>query len=95
MPLFLGSFYARLDECSKSVARSVGRYNVVTYVDANFLQLFLWDRGGALSPILVQFKPAKLEKIIVDVVEKEKTSHLKPRGLRWSRVTWLRSQGSP
>lgn len=91
-PLFSGSFYARLNEC---LARSVGRYDVVTYVDANFLQLFLWERGGALSPILVEFKRAKLEKIIVNVVEKEKTSHLKPRGLRWSGVTWSEEPRKP
>lgn len=72
MPLFLGSFYARLDECSMSVARYVGRFDVATYVDANFVQLFLWKRFGALSPIQIEFKPAKPQKILVDGVEKEK-----------------------
>lgn len=39
--LFLGAFYACLDKCSSNVVRSIGRYDVVTYVDVNFLQLFL------------------------------------------------------
>lgn len=57
--LYLGSLYAQLDECLKGVLRSVGRYDVVTYVEASFLQLFLWKRLGALSPVLVEFKPGK------------------------------------
>lgn len=87
-PLYLGSLYAWLDECSKGVFKSMGRYDVVTYVDASFLQLFLWKRFGALSTVLVEFKPGKPKKVMVDVVEKKKTSHFKPRGFRWSGVTW-------
>lgn len=34
---FLGSLYGRLDECAHNMARSVGRYDVVSYVEANFL----------------------------------------------------------
>lgn len=36
------------------------------------------ERFGALSPILVAFKDAKLDKIVVDVVEVKRTSHDKP-----------------
>lgn len=39
-----------------------------------------------LSPKLVEFNNVKLEKFIVDGVEKEKTSHNRPRGLRWVGV---------
>lgn len=49
----------------------IGRYNVVSYADASFLQMFLWKR--ALSPKLDEFKALKLEKIIVDGEEREKT----------------------
>lgn len=40
-PCHLGALYARLDECIRNVVRPVGRYDMVTYVDRNFLQLFL------------------------------------------------------
>lgn len=36
-PWYLGSLYARLDECSKNITQSVERYDVVSYMDANFL----------------------------------------------------------
>lgn len=46
----LGALYTRLVEYSKNIAQSIGRYDVVSYVDANFLQLFLWESFRALSP---------------------------------------------
>lgn len=73
--MFLVPFYTRLDECLND---AVGRYHVVSYANANFLQLFLCERFGALSPIPVKFKPTKPQKIVIDGVEKNKTSHLKP-----------------
>lgn len=30
--------------------RSLGRYDVVLHVDSGFLQMFLWERFGALAP---------------------------------------------
>lgn len=41
----------------------------------------LGEVWGSLIP--VEFKPRKPQKVVVDGVEKEKTSLLKPRGLRW------------
>lgn len=55
VPWYLGALYACVDECSKIVVWSVGRYDVVSYSDANFLQLFLWERFGALSPTPLEF----------------------------------------
>lgn len=66
-----------------NIFRLVGRYDVVMNVDTFFLQMFLRERFGALSPKLVEFKAAKPEKLIIDGVEKEKTCHYKPQGLRW------------
>lgn len=37
---FLGSLYAWLDECCRNVNRSMGRYDAVSYIEANLLQLF-------------------------------------------------------
>lgn len=34
--LYLGAFYARLDECSNNVVQLVGQYDMVTSVDANY-----------------------------------------------------------
>lgn len=42
-----------------------------------------------LSPLSlkpIEFKVVKLEKVIVDWEEREKTSHYNPRGLRWSSI---------
>lgn len=82
--LYLSSFYGRLNKCSQIIYKSFGWYNIVTYADAPFLQMFLWERFRTLSPKLVEFKSVKLEKVIIDREEKEKTCHHKPRGLGWS-----------
>lgn len=85
-PLYLGSLYARLDECSRSVFRSVDRYNVVSYVNASFLQMFMWESFGAFTLMLVKLELIKPEKVIMEGAEREKTSYHKPRGLMWSKV---------
>lgn len=47
---YLGSLYAHLEECLRNITRSFGRYDVVSFVDTNFLQLFLWERFRVLFP---------------------------------------------
>lgn len=49
-PLYLGSFYAQLDNCIRNVTFSVGRYDVVTHVDSAFHQIFLWESFGNIAP---------------------------------------------
>lgn len=78
---FLGAMYVRLDEAARNVTRSMGRYDVVSYVDANFLQLFLWERFEGLVPKPRDFKAPRPQ--IVDGVEKVKTSLLASRARRW------------
>lgn len=58
-----------------NIFQSVGKYDVIMYVGTYFLQMFLRERFGALSSKPVEFKAAKPEKVIIDEVEKEKTSH--------------------
>lgn len=41
-PLYLGSLYNRLDECVHNIFCSLGPYNVVSYADTAFLEMFLW-----------------------------------------------------
>lgn len=36
-PIYLGSLYARFDECVANVARSLGRYDVVSFMDSVYL----------------------------------------------------------
>lgn len=72
--LVLSLYICEARPCSRSVFKSVDQYDVVTYVDASFLKIFLWERSGALSTMLVEFKAVKPKKIIVDEVEMEKTS---------------------
>lgn len=56
---------------------------MVSYVDVDFLQLFLWETFRAMP---FEFKLAKVR--IVDGVEKVKSSLLKSRRLRWQMITW-------
>lgn len=56
--------------------------------------MFMWERFGALSPVLVEFKVVKPEKVVIDGVEKEKTSHHEPRGMGWSTMK-LEEGGNP
>lgn len=51
---------------------------MVSYVNASFLKMFLCERCEALALVLVEFKPMKPQKVIINEVEKEKTSHHKP-----------------
>lgn len=44
---------------------SISQYNCVTYVDASFLQMFLWERLRALSLKPVKFKAVKPDKLIM------------------------------
>lgn len=60
-----GFSIARLDESSWNIFRSVRQYDVVTYIDPSFFQMFLWKRFGPLSPMPVKFKAIKPEKVIV------------------------------
>lgn len=43
-PIFLSSLFYRLDECVHNLSKFMGRYNVVSYANSAFLQLFLWER---------------------------------------------------
>lgn len=58
-PSYLGALYAQLDERVRNAIQSVGRHDVVTYIDANFLQLFIWERFHMLSP-----EPNELKVVI-------------------------------
>lgn len=40
-PLDVGSLYVRLDERSSNIFLSASEYNIITYVDASFLQMSL------------------------------------------------------
>lgn len=83
---FLGSLYGRLDECAHNMARSVGRYDVVSYVEANFLQMFLWERFPHLAPRPLEFDP--VPSTVVDGVMKMQTSRLVGRSRRWFGTVW-------
>lgn len=39
--LYLGSLFYRLNECLKNIVWSVEHYNVVTYTDIEFIQMFI------------------------------------------------------
>lgn len=80
-PWFLGSLFSRLNECCRNVAWSMGRYDAVSYIEANFLQLYLWERFEGLALEARPFKAPQPQ--IVDGVEHVKTSYLASRAKRW------------
>lgn len=43
-----------------------------SYVVPTFLQMFLRDRFGALSPVPNEFKPVKTQKEIINGVERKR-----------------------
>lgn len=49
-PLFLGSWYAKLDEYANKNMHLMGRYDVVTHIDICFLKIFLWERFKGIDP---------------------------------------------
>lgn len=48
--IYLGSLYWRLDMLSQHQEDSVGRYRILTYLDAGFLQMFLCERFRSYAP---------------------------------------------
>lgn len=88
--LFLGSLFSRLDECAHNMVRSVGRYDVVSYVEANFLQMFLWERFCHLAPQPLEFEP--VPPVVVNGVQKVQTSRLVDRSRRWFGASWSETQ---
>lgn len=92
-PWFLGSLYKRLDECGRNIARSVGRFDVVCYVEANFLQLYLWERFASIAPVPSTFAPVPSQR--VQGVLKVDASLLRVRGTRWFGVKRPDQSGVP
>lgn len=60
---FRGSLFARLDECGRHIAPSIGRYNVICYAEVKFLQVYLWERFVLLGLVPLEFPPVPVRKI--------------------------------
>lgn len=73
-----------MSACAISPAQSINMTSSLTSTH-RFFRCF-YGRDLAFSPKPVKFKAFKPEKVMVVGVEREKTSHYKPRGLRWSGV---------
>ncbi|XP_059670028.1 uncharacterized protein LOC132315694 [Cornus florida] len=58
-PMFLGTLYYRLDMLKEDWARSLGRYEVTTYVSCSFLTLFLYERFPLYAPKTLCIKTEK------------------------------------
>ncbi|XP_059670027.1 uncharacterized protein LOC132315693 [Cornus florida] len=76
-PMFLGTLYYRLDMLKQDCARSLGRYEVTTYVSCSFLTLFLFERFPSYAPP---------PKTFCEKDENGKTRSLS-RALRWTNLT--------
>lgn len=57
------SIIVRLDECVGNITRAVGRYNVVTYANASFLQILLWERFPVIALKPMEFLALVTEEI--------------------------------
>lgn len=82
--MYLSSLFDHLDEYVGNIVRSVGHYDVRTHVKTCFLQMFLWERFGA-----VLLKPHKfpaveiVEKVIPGTRTERRNNLYKPRALQW------------
>lgn len=90
-PIFLGSFFFRLDECVENLVKSMDRYTVASYAHTAFLQLFLWERFKSCGP-----QPSIFEAISMVRVEDENGIVRfvldKPENLRAQRWSNLKQQ---
>lgn len=50
---------------------------MILYIDAAFLQISVWERFGAISPVLHEFEPVKTQRVVTYGIEREKTTHHK------------------
>lgn len=50
VPIYLESVYARLYKYVAYMTRLLDSYNVASYINSTFLQMFLWKRFRALAP---------------------------------------------
>lgn len=50
--MYLVSLHTCLNECFANITRSSGCYDVASYVDPGFLQMFLWEHFGVSRPRL-------------------------------------------
>ena len=50
-PLFLGTLYCHLDLMQECHERSLGRYNLVSYLDTMFLHMFIYEHFPHIAPI--------------------------------------------
>ena len=65
-PLFIGALFRRLDLIYDCQLRSQGRYDVVTYLDNSFLQMFVVE----LFPIILLTHPHRYLLYSVDLFSK-------------------------
>lgn len=54
-PIYLGSLFAKLDQCVANNVSSLCRCDVVTHAGTSFQQIFLWKQFGALVPQLTEY----------------------------------------
>lgn len=76
MLIYLGSLYARLDECVNNKVHYVGRFDVVTHADTSFPQMFLWEHFGSLAPKSIEFLVMETVEVVIDRVSRKKHTSL-------------------
>lgn len=54
-PLFIGTFYWQLDLLKEWLARSMGRYDITSYVPTPFLHIFFYESYPSVAPVLIQY----------------------------------------
>lgn len=70
------SWYARSDECTDNITRSVGRHDVVIYAVTSFLQISP-GRGSTASPLAFGVEGVTFFDVMVRSVLKKENGHTK------------------
>lgn len=72
-------------QCIANLTRSLGRYNVVSHVDSDFLQMLLWERFGTLAPTPIEYFTMVPNRAgVINLMRA--TSIYRAHKLRWSGV---------
>lgn len=81
-PIYLRSFFYKLDECVQNIVKFIGRYHVMTHVITVFMQIFLWGLFGKLSLKPTQYDAMEMMEMEENGQVVERPTKQKPLGVK-------------
>lgn len=85
-PLYLGYLYAKMDEYEGNITRAMGRCEMFTQVDSNFLQVLMWKRFPTIPLNPLECPTIVTEEVILENGSKKTKSLGTYMSLAWR---WL------